>query len=88
MGGWSCVHIQHTRVARAVNLTFRNMLIDEYKELGEPRDCNVYRRVRPDQAVSYFFSPAAAHALAAFVNFWDGYECIQPTDLAQMDVII
>jgi hypothetical protein len=86
--GWCCVHIAHTRVARAVNVTFRNMLIDEYRILGEPKDCHVYRRVRPDDSCSYFFSPAAAGAMEAFVNFWEGYECDEPTNLAQMDILI
>jgi len=85
---WWCVQVAHTRVSRAVNLTFRNMLIDEYRALGQPNGCHVYRRVRADDSVSYFFAPAAGEALAAFVNFWEGYECSEPTNLAEMDVII
>jgi hypothetical protein len=82
------VHIQHTRVARAVNLTFRNMLIDECRECEAPDDCHVYRHVRADGSISYFFSPAGSEALAAFVNFWEGYGCVKPTNLAQMEVTI
>ena len=73
---------------RAVNVTFRNMLVDEYRELGEPMGCHVNRRVHADGSSSYLFSPAAAAALGAFVHFWDGYECAEPTNLAQMDVMI
>jgi hypothetical protein len=64
------------------------MLIDEYLALGSPQACRVYRRLRPDKAVSYFFSPIAAEALAAFVNFWDGFECIEPANLAETEAII
>ena len=85
---WCCVHIAHTRVSRAVNLTFRNMLIDEYRELGEPKGCHVYRHDHADGSYTYFFSPAAAEALAVFVDFWDGYGCGEPTNLTQMDVVI
>jgi hypothetical protein len=85
---WCCVHIEHTRVSRAVNLTFRNMLIDDYRELGQPKDCHVYRHARPDGSINYFFSPTAAEAMAVFVDFWGGYEYVEPTNLAQMDVMI
>jgi hypothetical protein len=85
---WHCVHIQQTRVSRAVNLTFRNMHIDEYRELGQPKDCHVYRLIRADTSVSYFFSPVAAGALVVFVDFWEGYDCVEPTNLAQMDIVI
>jgi hypothetical protein len=86
--GWCCVHIAHTRVSRAVNLTFRNMLTDEYRELGEPKSCHVYRHAPADGSFTYFFSPAAAKALVVFVDFWEGYECVEPANLAKMDIIV
>jgi hypothetical protein len=85
---WYCVHIAFARVSRAVNLTFRNMLMDEYRELGEPKGCHVYCHALTDGSFTYFFSPAAAEALAVFVYFWEGYKCVEPTNLAQMDVTI
>lgn len=46
------------------------------------------RRPSPDGAFSYFFSPGAAKTLEAFVKFWGGVGCPEPTNLHQMEVVI
>jgi hypothetical protein len=35
MSSWVCVHIEHERLSEAINVTFRNMLISEYREFGD-----------------------------------------------------
>ena len=84
---WYCVQIEHKRLAMAINVTFRNMLIAEYRALGQPHNCRVYRETHAD-GYSYFFSPDAAETLRAFVNFWEGFGVSQPTNLAQMEIIV
>ena len=84
---WYCVHIEHIRVAKAVNATFRNMLIDEYRKQGSPRGCHVYLNSAPG-GYFYYFSPAAAEALKVFMRFWEGYGVPEPTHWHQMEVVI
>ena len=86
--GWYCVHIEHIRLSNALNVTFRNLLLQEYRSLGEPANCRVYRRQRVDGSNTYYFSPGAYEALKAFVNFWEGHECAQPTDAIGLEAII
>lgn len=86
--GWYCVHIDHKRLAAPVNHTFRNMLIAEYRALGEPKDCRVYRDFHTDGSFSYLFSPAAAEKMAVFVDFWEAFGISEPTDLTHMRLIV
>ena len=86
--GWYCVHVDNMRLKAAVNTTFRKMLLDAYRDHGEPADCRVYLRTDPDGAFSYFFSPAAAKSLERFVKFWEGFGCPDPTSLKQMEVVL
>ena len=85
---WHCVHIEHTRLLYTVDVTFRNMLRGEVRALGQPANCRVYRRVHPDEAYSYFFSPGATESLEAFVRFWEGFACPAPADLDNLEVVI
>jgi len=39
-------------------------------------------------ATHIFFSPEAAKQLKAFVNFWEGVGCAEPTNLPKMETII
>ncbi len=86
--GWYCVHVEHMRLTAAVNTTFRKMLVDAYRDHGEPTDCRVYLRADPDGALSYFFSPVAAKTFERFIQFWEGFGCPQPTNLDQMQVVL
>jgi hypothetical protein len=36
--GWYCVHIAHERLLNAIDVTFRHMLLSEYRGLGQPPD--------------------------------------------------
>ena len=85
--GWHCVFIEKTRIAEAVSLTFRNMLIAAYLEKGQPPDCHVYFR-QGGGGHYYYFSPAAVNVLGAFMKFWEGYEVSEPTNVGQMEVVI
>ena len=85
--GWYCVHIENIRACEGGNATFRKMLIDDYRFIGQPPNCRVYL----DSAVSgYFcyFSPAAAKALEAFIDFWEGFGIPAPNDLHKMEVVL
>ena len=86
--GWYCVHIEHMRLTDTVNAAFRKMLIDEYRDHGEPRDCHVYLRSDPDGGCSYYFSPAADKTLETFIDFWEGFGCPEPTNVNQMEVVL
>ena len=85
--GWHCVFIEKTRIAKAISVTFRNMLMRAYRDKGRPPDCHVYFR-RGGGGYYYYFSPAAIGVLDAFMKFWEGYEVAEPTDLMQMEVVI
>ncbi len=85
---WYCVHIEHTRLTGPLNQTFRNLLIDEYAKLGQPRNCRVYVRANWDGSYSYFFSPGAAERLEPFVRFWQGVAISEPTNLLHMQVAV
>jgi hypothetical protein len=86
--GWYCVYVEHLRLTLAVDVTFRNMLISEYLEIDSPENCWVYRKVHGDCSYSYFFSPEATEALEAFIRFWGGFGCSEPTGLHQMEVVL
>jgi hypothetical protein len=85
---WYCVQIEHTRLTRPLNETFRNLLIDQYVALGQPSNCRVYISVDLDGSYSYFFSPGAVERLQAFVRFWRGIAIPQPANLPQMQVAV
>ena len=85
---WHCVHIEHMRLARPLNETFRNLLIDEYVDLGQPRNCRVYVRENPEGGYSYFFSPGAGERLEIFVRFWRGVPVSEPTNLQHLQVVV
>ena len=84
--GWNCVHIEHKRLAIPLDVTFRNMLIDEYRHLGAPANCRVYRR-RHVGAHTYYFCPTTSEAMEAFLNFWEAFECPQP-NVGELEAII
>jgi len=84
---WHCVHIEHKRLAHPLDVTFRNMLIQEYRHFGEPADCRVYRKSHGDGARTYFFSPAASEHMEIFLNFWEAFECPEPAVL-ELETII
>ena len=88
MSNWVCVHIEHERLSEAVNVTFRNMLISEYREFGEPKHCRVFREFHANGSYSYFFSPTAAETFEALINFWNGFTVSQPTRLSKMTLIV
>jgi hypothetical protein len=85
---WYCVRIEQQRLARVINLTFRNMLLEEYRDLGQPDNCRVYRRIHPDGSHTYLFSPDAADVMKIFVDFWEGSAVAEPTAFDQMEVVI
>ena len=85
--GWNCVFIEKTRIAKAVNATFRNMLIGAYLEKGQPPNCHVYFR-QGDGGYYYYFAPAAATVLGVFMKYWEGYEVSEPTNLGRLEVVI
>ena len=85
--GWHCVHIEHIRVAKAVSATFRNMLLEAYRNQGSPRDCHVYFNPAPS-GYFYYFSPAAAQSLETFMNFWAGFAVPEPTNVHKMEKVI
>ena len=85
--GWYCVHIEHIRVAKAVNTTFRKMLLDERRDIDQPRDCHVYHDSTPGGDF-YYFSPTAAQSLEVFVDFWQGFGVPEPTLWNQMEKVI
>jgi len=64
------------------------MLMDAYRDHGEPADCRVYLRADADGAFSYFFSPEAAKTFERFIKFWDRFGCPDPTNLNQMEVVL
>ena len=86
--GWYCVHVEHQRLSTPLNTTFRNMVLAEYRKLGEPVNCRVYRRQHVNSSVTYYFSPGAYETLAALVNFWHGTECPEPADHIGLEVMI
>ena len=88
MENWYFVEIAHARLLNAIDVTFRHMLISEYRTLGQPADCRVYRGLGLSRSYLYFFTPEAADHLRALVNFWEGVGCSEPTNLAKMEVII
>ena len=85
---WYCVRIDHVRLAIPINVTFRNMLVDEYRDLGEPSHFRVYRRGNSNGPFSYFFPPDTAAMVMAFLNFWNAYAVSEPEGLEEMEVVI
>ena len=88
--GWYCVHIEHIRLVKSVDITFRNMLLSEYVALGQPAGCRVYRHLHPDNGRSYYFSPEAVRTFRMFVIFWEGFGVSEPSiaNLMDMDLIL
>jgi hypothetical protein len=84
---WHCVHIEHKRLVHPLDVTFRNLLTQEYRSFGEPADCRVYRKRHRNGAMTYFFSPEASEHLKIFLNFWEGFECPAP-DLLGLELTI
>ena len=70
--GWHCVHIEQMRPSRALNSTFRKMLVEAFRTLGQPQDCRVYVQTLPDDSHNYYFSLGAAATFKSFVSFWEG----------------
>jgi hypothetical protein len=84
---WYCVHIELSRIARAVDTTFRKMLIEEHRVKGRPHDAHVYY-IRAPGGFYYYFPPAAAEALGVFMHFWEAYACPELTNLNRMEVVV
>ena len=84
---WYCIQIEQHRLSHAINLTFRNMLIEEYRDHGALDNSRVYRQIHLGN-YAYLFSPGAAKALQIFVEFWKGVPVAAPADLSHMDVVI
>jgi len=84
---WHCVHIEHKRLAHPLDVTFRNMLMQEYRNFGEPADCRVYRKRHFDGGTTYFFSPEASEHMEIFLNFWEAFECPAPS-LLGLEIIV
>jgi hypothetical protein len=85
--GWYCVFIEKTRLAKAVEVTFRNMLAGAYREKGQPPNCHVYYRLGGG-GYYYYFSPVACNVLGAFMKYWEGYEVSEPSNLGRLEVVI
>jgi hypothetical protein len=85
---WYYVHIEHTRLTRAINATFRNMLAKEFIYLGRPADCDVYARPNRDGGYAYFFSPGAARHFRSMIAFWEGISVSEPMDARDMEIVI
>jgi len=85
--GWYCVFLENTRIAKAISVTFRSMLMGVYQDKGQPIDCHVYYR-KGGGGHYYYFSPAAANVLGTFMRFWEGYEVGEPTNLQRMEIVI
>ena len=85
---WSCVRIAQVRLVRALDTTFRNLLMDEYVEAGCPADCQVYLHIDPTGDYIYFFSPGATALFTLFLKFWQGAPSSEPRDLLHMDIVI
>lgn len=85
---WYCIQIDHPRLVLTIDVTFRKMLIGEYRDFGQPENCRVYRKIFPDGSYLYYFSPQAAYTFKVFVNFWEGYAISEPTNLHDMEIII
>jgi hypothetical protein len=64
------------------------LLLEEYRDLGQPDNCRVYSKTHPNGSYSYFFSPGAAEAFKVFLNFWEGSEVPEPTDIDDMVIVI
>jgi hypothetical protein len=75
-------------LARTINLTFRTMLIDEYRRRGTTSYCHVYFMPTAEGASSYYFAPVAAHTLADFIRLWEGHKVQEPAKLAAMEIIL
>jgi len=84
---WHCVHIEHKRLAYPLDVTFRNLLTQEYRSFGEPADCRVYRKRHFDGGTTYFFSPEASEHLKIFLNFWEAFGCPAPS-LLGLEIIV
>jgi hypothetical protein len=85
---WHCVRIEHMRLTRPLNETFRNLLIEEYAEMGQPDTCRVYVRADPGGGYAYFFSPGASRHFQEFLAFWKSVALAEPTNLLNMEVVI
>ena len=84
---WHCIHIEHARLERAINVTLRNMLFDEWQARGMPK-CGVFRHCAPTTGCTYFFSPEASEVFAVFIGFWQGVSCSEPANLQDLDLLI
>ena len=64
------------------------MLVAEYRDLGQPDNCRVYRHLHEDGSYSYYFSPGAVQVMKAFLNFWQAFGVAEPANLDLMDPFI
>ncbi len=85
---WYCVQIEPTRLARTINLTFRTMLLDEYRRRGITSYCHVYFAPTSNGMSSYYFTPVAAQILADFIRLWEGHKVPEPANFATMEIVV
>ena len=84
---WYCVLIEHERLGKPLDATFRNMLVDEFQKADCPADWVIFRRGAQPGVNVYYFSPHTYMAMKPFVDFWHGYECKPPSIQAPLDII-
>jgi hypothetical protein len=85
---WSCVHIEHMRLTRALQLTFHSLLLSEYETEGRPPSCSVYFSANPDGSYTYFFCPRATLILDQFLRFWEATSCPEPANLLDLSIAL
>jgi hypothetical protein len=84
---WYCVHIVHSRSFDAMNRTFVSLLKSEPR--NHETECPVYGQSASDgDGFNYSFSPRAVIQYHAFIQFWGGFECLQPLHLQTMSRVI
>jgi hypothetical protein len=86
--GWFCVHIEHARLTRPVNATFRNLLVQEYLHLGRQSDCYVYSKRSAEGGHVYYFSPGAAQRFRHLIEFWNGIGISEPATLDGLERVL
>jgi len=85
---WSCVHIEHMRLTRALQSTFQSLLLSEFEVEGQPGNCRVYLSANSDGSYTYYFSPRATLVFDRFLKFWEATSCPEPTNLLNMSIAL
>ncbi|HEX7811338.1 MAG TPA: hypothetical protein VF460_05475 [Burkholderiales bacterium] len=85
---WYYVHIEHPRLTSTINAAFLSVLVDAYRDFGQPKNYRVYRTGGNETGFSYFFSPEAATLFTTLVALWGGVGVSEPTNLQNMERIL